>query len=311
METVLEEGFEAAQFPPVGWTIQTAGLPIPHTWHRTTDPLYVGSGTGSALVGGESPSAIDEWLIFPGVMLAANDDAIRFLWSGSQLWSSAVNASLNIREVGTTPWTQLWSLASDEPPADPFVYRERITDLSAWTGMNVEFGVRVVGDDGADFALDDVAVGDFDPTVVAPNDICTDAAVLGNTFNIQDVTCYAANDLDPFTPPPGSCVGNELSGPDVFYKIVAAFGDSLVASATSQWNAGIYVVDDCASPLCLVGAYAEDGRPAASINYMLPGAGTYYLVVDGEAGSCGPYELDGEVIHTVTGVPEAAVPPRT
>jgi hypothetical protein len=200
-------------------------------------------------------------------------------------------------------------LADDEPPADPFVYRARIADLSAWTGMNVEFGFRVVGTDGADFALDDVAVGDFDPTVAAPNDICTNATVLASTFNIQDMTCYAANDLDPFTPPPGSCVGNELSGPDVFYKIIASVGDSVVASVTSQWNAGLYLVDDCADPLCLVGAYPEDGRPAASINYMLPGAGTYHLVVDGEEGSCGPYELNGQVIHTVTGVPEADTAP--
>ena len=306
---VLEEHFEGAAFPPVGWTTQTAGLPIPHAWHRTTDPLYVGSGTGSALVGGESPSMIDEWLISPGVTLGASDDAIRFLWSGSQIWSAAVNASLSIRPVGTMPWTELWSIASDEPPADPFIYRERITDLSSWIGMNVEFGFHVVGTNGADFAIDDIVVGDFDPTALAPNDVCANAITLGPTFNIQDVTCYAADDLDPFTPPPGSCVGNELDGPDVFYRIVVAAGDSVTASVTAQWNPGLYLVDDCVTPLCLAGAYAEDGRPATLLNYRFPTAGTYYLVVDGEEGSCGPYQLAGELIHTTVGGPAVEVVP--
>ncbi len=33
-------------------------------------------------------------------------------------------------------------------------------------------------------------------------------------------------------------------------------------------------------------------------------SGTYYLVIDGEDGSCGPYQLEGEIIPTITGVVE-------
>lgn len=113
--TSLEEGFEVGGFPPTGWTTQTAGLGLPHAWHRTGDPLDVGSGARSAIVGSGSAGTIDEWLISPVVAITAPEDAIKFSWSGSKLWSGAVNATLNIRESGTMTWTQLWSLGATSP----------------------------------------------------------------------------------------------------------------------------------------------------------------------------------------------------
>ena len=302
--TILQEGFEGVTFPPTGWSIQTAGAPIPFTWHRTTAGLYVGTGMGSALVGGEYGSPNDEWLITPSVPLGATDDAISFLWSGSHLWSSAVNATCSIRLSGSSTWTVLWSLATDEPPADPFLYRRRVVDISAWNGETVEFAFRVAGTNGADFVLDDVAVGDFDPTATAANDLCSNATLLTSPFSVQDVTCYAANDMDPYTAPPGSCVGNELSGPDLFYELTASAGDTLQASLASEWGAGLYLIDGCATPNCLAGLYAEDGRVLPSLEYEFPAPGTYYLVVDGEDGSCGPFCLTGEVRRTAVGASE-------
>jgi hypothetical protein len=160
----LAEGFEGATFPPPGWSTKSAGLPLPYAWHRTADPANIGTGSAAAFVGSESPGAIDEWLITPVVALGATDKAIKFSWSGSPQWSSVLDGSLNIREAGTTGWTLLWSIAGNESPADPFIHRERFVDLSAWAGMKVQFGFRVVGKNGASFGLDDVAVGDFAPS---------------------------------------------------------------------------------------------------------------------------------------------------
>jgi hypothetical protein len=162
----LEEEFEGATFPPTGWTTTTAGLPLPHAWHRTTDPDYRGSGKASAFVGSDSPGAIDEWLISPVVALAETDKALTFSWSGSTQWSSVLDASVNIREAGTTAWTRLWSITANESPADPFVYRRRVVDLSAWIGKRVHFGFRVAGTKGASFGLDDIVVGDFAPAAL-------------------------------------------------------------------------------------------------------------------------------------------------
>lgn len=160
----LAEGFEGATFPPAGWTTQSAGLPGPHAWHRTTDPDDIATGHAAAYVGSGSPSAIDEWLITPVVSLGATDKAIKFYWSGNTQWSSVLDGSLNIREVGTTSWTSLWSIAGNESPADPFIYRERFVDLSKWTGKKVQLAFRVVGKNGASFGLDDIAVGAFAPS---------------------------------------------------------------------------------------------------------------------------------------------------
>jgi hypothetical protein len=296
----LKEDFEGAAFPPAGWSMQTAGLGLPYAWHRTTDSSYVSKGLGAALVGGQSPSAIDEWLISPAVSLADTGRAIKFLWSGSQMWSSKVNASLSIRRAGTSDWKLLWSLANDEPPADPFIYRERVVDLTAWRGRNVEFGFRVAGTNGADFALDDIVIGDFTRTGTASNDVCSNATRLGSAFSIKGVTCYAVNDLNLFAEA-ASCVNDELDGPDIFYEIGAEPGDSLHASVTAQWGAALYLLDGCANPVCLAGGLAEDDRTAPIVDYKFPTLGSYYLVVDGEAGSCGPFQLDGQIIHTATG----------
>jgi N-acetylmuramoyl-L-alanine amidase len=234
----LQEGFDGTTFPPTGWTTQTTGLGVPYVWHRTTDPLYVGVGAASALVGGESPGAVDEWLISPGMTLSAGDNAIRFSWSGSQIWAGVLEASLNVREVGNMTWTPLWTLSTDEPVADPFIYRERVVDVTSWIGLEVEFGFRVVGTDGADFAIDAVEVGDFVPTTAPSNDVCASASTLSGTFSVQGVTCYAANDLDPYTSPPASCVGGNLDGPDIFFEIDAAWGDSLFAIPALKKMAG-------------------------------------------------------------------------
>jgi N-acetylmuramoyl-L-alanine amidase len=307
----LHEDFEGSTFPPQGWTTQTAGLGAPYCWYRTTDSLYVGNGSASARVGGESAGAVDEWLISPSVSLKSADRGIRFLWSGSHQWSNQVDASLNLRAVGTSTWTQLWSLASDEPSANPFIYRERSVNISAWKGANVQFGFHVAGTNGADFAIDDVITGDFDPTGAAPNDMCADATTLGSAFSVQGVTCYATNDLNPYTSSPSSCVDEDLDGPDVFYEIGGGPGDSLHATVTAQWGAFLYLTDGCGNPTCLAGTRTENGADTAwAINYRLPHQGPFYLVVDGVDGSCGPFQIDGQIIHVATGVVgSGTVPP--
>jgi hypothetical protein len=218
----LEEGFEGTVFPPPGWTTKTAGLPVPHAWHRTTDPEYRGSGRASAYVGSDSPSAIDEWLITPVVTLSTSDKTIKFFWSGNPHWSSVLDASLNIREVGTKDWIRLWSIARNESPADPFVYRERIVDLSAWTGKKVEFGFRVVGARGASFGLDDVAVGNFpqpDELILPVDTTCaaTPARATKRPWRVVKVRQSRVEDA-PFETRTGylrsSVNGNYVPGPD-------------------------------------------------------------------------------------------------
>jgi hypothetical protein len=95
----------------------------------------------------------------------------------------------------------------------------------------------------------------------------------------------------------------------VFYAITAAWGDTLKATVTSEWGAGIYLIDDCQTPVCIVGGYAEDGPTDAAIYHRFAPGGTYYLVVDGIQGSCGPFNLTGEIIPSPTAVGDDGAAP--
>jgi hypothetical protein len=303
----LEEGFENSTFPPPGWSLQTTGAPIPHTWHRTTDTLYVESGLGAALIEGEYSGIIDEWLVTPSVTLSTHDRAIRFLWAGSRYWASAVSAFCYVRIAGSSEWAELWALSS-EPDADPFIYRDRTIDLSPWVGESVQFAFRVQGRNGADFAMDDVVVGDFEPTGVPANDLCGNAIALSGPFDINGVTCYSHNLVSPCIPPNPSCPEGDLGGPEVWYRFDVAAGDTLIASVSGEWNPALYLVDGCDAANCLAWAYSMDGWSPSSISHIFATGGTYYMAVDGAEGSCGPFNFVGEVTGAKTGVRDWCAP---
>ncbi len=303
----LEESFEDPVFPPPGWNLQTAGAPIPYTWHRTTDTLYVKSGLGAALVQGNYSGTIDEWLITPALTISANDRAVKFQWAGSRYWAGGVDAQCCIRTVGSTECAELWALSS-EPQADPFIYRDRTIDISQWIGETVQLAFRVTGTNGAGFALDDIEVGDFEPTSVPENDICSNAIALSGHFDITGVTCYAGDEMSPCIPPDISCPEGDLGGSDLWYNLNVTAGDTLIASASGEWNPALYLMDGCSDPSCLAWAYAVDGLSPSSIGYVFAAGGTYYLVVDGAEGSCGPFSLAGEITGTGTGIPGGPSP---
>ena len=101
---------------------------------------------------------------------------------------------------------------------------------------------------------------------------------------------------------------NQLGGPDVFFAISAAWGDTLHASVLADWNAGLYLVDGCLTPVCVAGEFSEDGRTQNVLTYRFAPGGTYYLVVDGPEGSCGPFTLSGQIVQSPTGVQPGRTP---
>lgn len=185
----LNQGFEGVTFPPSGWSTTTLGLPVPHRWHRQIGSLHAHFGNGAAFVGGESSGALDEWLISPEVILGTRDKALRFYWIGNPLYASDVSAECLVRPTGESSWTTVWSMA-DEVDGTEFTYQKRVVDLTPWASDTIQFAFKLAGANGADFALDDIAIGDFPPTTAPSHDLCANAIDLGvGSFMFTSNTC--------------------------------------------------------------------------------------------------------------------------
>ena len=304
----LGESFDGATFPPAGWTVTSAGQPTPHFWARQTDGAYVQGGAGAAVVGGKSAGAVDEWLISPMTLLAPSDGGLQFYWLGNRTWAAQANATCLIRPQGSGTWTQLWSLL-DEGPGQEFQYRRRVVDVSTWLGDSVQFAFRVAGTNGADFAVDDIIIGDFVPFPVAPaNDLCATAQILpAGNFEFAGYTCSANNSLNPYHANSLSCTSDNLSGGDVFYRFNAAAGDTIDVNMAGDWQAALYLMTACDTAVtsCVAASQileVSDTASVATLHHLFSSSGTYYLGVDGVGGECGDFHLIGRLRGPTTAV---------
>lgn len=300
----FSEGFEGGTFPPTGWAIQTSGVPSAFAWARTSSSYYVGSGTAAAFIGGGHSSAKDEWLISPAISLGVGDTGLQFSWVGNRNFSSEVDVQLLARPSSGGTWTTLWSLSS-EPYGNAFAVKPVVVSLGAFAGQSIQTAFRAVGQKGADFSVDDVAIGGFQLSQPPSNDQCASAAQLpSGSFSLAGATCTAANDMDPSNGTSSACIGYEMDGPDVFYHFSAGVGDTLTASVHALWGPGLYVMRSCsgAPSDCMAGRYYEDSDSDPSVNIVFTQAGQYILAVDAPAGSCGDFQLSGMLYGPTTGV---------
>ena len=300
----FSEGFEGATFHPTGWTIQTSGAPGAFGWARTTSAYYIASGTAAAFIGGGYSSAKDEWLICPAISLGAGDTGLQFNWIGNRNFASEVDVQLLARPGSGGSWTTLWSLSS-EPYGSAFAVKTSVISLSAFAGQSIQVAFRAVGTKGADFSVDDVAIGGFQVSQPPSNDQCASAAQLpSGSFSLTGATCKAANDMDPSDGTTSACIGYEMDGPDVFYHFAIGVGDTLTASVHASWGPGVYVMKSCSGTPsdCVAGSYYEDSDLDPSVSVVFTQAGQYILAVDAPAGSCGDFQLSGTLRGPTAGV---------
>ena len=295
-------------FPPRGWGVRSAGtlrnpglvaimgdsVAVPVRWHRTTDPLYVIDGTGSALIEGQAKAPVDEWLVSPVFFVTPSDTSLRFRWLGNPNFAKDAKTSCAVRRRAGN-WVSLWTL-DVEVGGLAFQNPQRVVSLRRWIGDSVQIRFRVAGVDGADFGVDNIATGSFPITGPPGNDRCADAITLRRgTFRIHCTTCYAANDRDPSARGPSSCLrGGDAGGGDVFYSVPARAGDTLhvhipvnVAEQTE-----LYLLKSCApGAVCLAGKEPSGGEVDSSLTYAFVTDGSYVLVVDSAVGDCATFEM--------------------
>lgn len=269
LSAALQEGFEGGTFPPPGWTIMSSGASQPYTWHRSTDSLYVAVVAGAAVVQGESPGAVDEWLISPMFFVSASDSALHFRWLSNPFFASSANAHCAVRPKGSSTWTDAWTLLP-EPQAVSFQYPDRVISLRTWLGDSVQVAFRINGTSGPDLAIDDISTGVFPLTAPPANDLLSNAIQLpAGSFTVSGSTCYATDDLNPFPADSSvsSCVPDDASGGDVFYKLTAQAGDTLTVAATNNctYHSVLYLLDSSSpSANCVAGQGDADSDEAPS-----------------------------------------------
>jgi hypothetical protein len=208
------------------------------------------------------------------------------------------------RPTGGGSWTTLWSLSS-EPYGNAFAVKSKVVSLGAFSGQTIDIAFRAAGTSGADFSVDDVAVGAFQVSQPPANDLCANATQLpSGSFNLSGATCLATNNMDPSDGTSSACVGYEMDGSDVFYHFNVGVGDTLTAAVHGLWGPGLYVMKSCSGlPAdCVAGAYLEDSDLDPSLDVVFSQAGQYFLVVDGPGGTCGDFQLSGRLHGPTAGV---------
>jgi len=127
-----------------------------------------------------------------------------------------------------------------------------------------------------------------------PNDTCNpDYSIACGTGVLNGDMTTDHNDYDPLS---GGCAtGYPEAGKDVAYKMDLPSGAVIdMTYYTPNWDASFYIVTDCSNVpgTCVIGADAAGDTEV--IHYVVPTAGTYWLILDhyGTNTGGGPWSLN-------------------
>jgi hypothetical protein len=195
---ILSEGFES-NFPPLGWTLQTAGAGFIQV--ADNDPVIhqVHSG-GYAAAHMDDSGPQDDWLITPLLSIPATNSTTLTFWQNGY-WLNYVGTGYHEVAVSTdkTTWDVIYT---GHPPVGNVVgnvWEKLYLSLGAYAGQDVYIGFHYVADYEDQWFIDDVAVlYDYQgPTVVD---------LVGNEALYPVAGAYLNNDMNL------SVTVNDLSG---------------------------------------------------------------------------------------------------
>lgn len=158
----LNEGFEAAAFPPAGWTLESTNTAF--TWQLTTESAI--NGTQSIEVQyDENLVPQQELLISPSFTVPTNG-VLTFMASFSYFWAIDPNDNYDfivyVSTDGGANWTEIWDETQSPYTVaeDSFTPFEAEVSLASYQGQDVVLGFEYSGVDGAQFVLDDIMVAE-------------------------------------------------------------------------------------------------------------------------------------------------------
>jgi hypothetical protein len=312
----LSEGFEGTAFPPTGWTY--APIHLTNRWARATQPPYVRSGVGAALIRAQSTSIQDEKLVSSTMDLTSAPGTnlrLSFWWRTDPFWFQGANTFFQVHaSLDGTTWTELFTLTGF--PETGWAWRNTLLDLSSYAGVPglVRVRFRYKGIDAADLSLDDVQVGYLAPPAPPENDDCAGADAHGYVLGPGDGAFHAtgnnllATDDYPLSMPQ-SCTGYTHDGKDVVWKVSLAAHRAFSATMTpvGGWDVTLFAIESCADPggTCVDGERGFGGAASVTVTNDTAFARTDWLIASGYGTAAGEFALDGTI------APATAVEPAT
>lgn len=166
-QTLLEEGFEGATFPPTGWTtfIGTNGLGTNQNWKLET--LSVHTGSQASFVRFENVangSFAEDWMVTSQVDLSSVSQVQLSFFTRKQFaYQNAMNNTYYIKVSETSQtdhnsFTVVKSWTDQQLVADYTTYEQKMVDLSAYVGKKVYVAFVMTNDNGNGWFIDDVKI---------------------------------------------------------------------------------------------------------------------------------------------------------
>lgn len=220
MATLLSEDFEGT-FPPAGWSVTNFHSNPDSNWHQEDD----GTGNLVAECLYSDASMMDEWLISPSLDLSAQAGVtLSFMFYTSYYWFvnpyNGANMFVKVSTDGGTNWSPEW-IEEDYGTFENWTWYTVTLPLTAYEGQaDVKIAFNYVGDDGAQFLLDNVII--TETTNIAENE-----SVLTIYPNpASDVVAISQNaDVEIF---------------NVYGQLIGSYQDVNTIDVT-QLNSGLYI----------------------------------------------------------------------
>ena len=118
------------------------------------------------------------------------------------------------------------------------------------------------------------------------NDTCAGAVLLSGTTTTTTGTTVGATDDLAVGPGEGLCLEGSQEGRDVVYRLELQAGAVVQATLQSEFDGALYLLgpgaNSCTQPTqsCVAGQDQGRAGEAEVLNFTVPAAGTYFLVVD-------------------------------
>ena len=166
-QTLLEEGFEGATFPPTGWTtfIGTNGLGATQNWKHETQ--YVNSGAQAAFVNRQNVTNglfAEDWMVTSLIDLTSVSQAELSFYTRKLFAYQASMNNIYYIKVSETSQTdhasftdvQVWN--DQQLVGNHTVYEKKMVDLSVYVGKQIYVAFVMTNDNGNGWFVDDVKI---------------------------------------------------------------------------------------------------------------------------------------------------------